>query len=395
MNYEFSSTNKKISFALMAVGVLALVYAFLMHIPGQRIWANVLVNSYYFLGVSLIGTFFVALQYVAQAGWSAGLKRVPEAMGQFVPFAGVLVLLAAIGSSHSLEWNHLYHWMDPQLHDPTSDHYDSIIAGKSAYLNEGFFYIRLFLYIAIWAGFTLLFRNISLKEDQEGGLVSYKKSITFGAIFIVLYAVTGSTSAWDLMMSIDTHWFSTLFGWYNFATFWVAGLSMIALLIIHLKKHGHFTHVNENHIHDLGKFMFAFSIFWTYLWFSQFMLIWYADIPEEVTYYMDRFSNYAVPFLSLLVINFIFPILLLMSRDAKRNFKFIRLGAVVIIFGHWLDVFIMVMPGAVKADWGLEFGMLAGFLGAFMYVVLNALSKAPLVPKNHPFLEEAEHHHVM
>lgn len=398
MNYEFSSTNKKISFALMAVGVLALVYAFLMHIPGQRIWANVLVNSYYFLGVSLIGTFFVALQYVAQAGWSAGLKRVPEAMGQFVPFAGVLVLLAAIGSSHSLEWNHLYHWMDPQLHDPTSDHYDSIIAGKSAFLNEGFFYIRLFLYIAIWAGFTLLFRSISLKEDQEGGLVSYKKSITFGAIFIVLYAITGSTSAWDLMMSIDTHWFSTLFGWYNFATFWVAGLSMIALLIIHLKKHGHFTHVNENHIHDLGKFMFAFSIFWTYLWFSQFMLIWYADIPEEVTYYMDRFSNYAVPFLSLLVINFIFPVLLLMSRDAKRNFKFVRLGAVVIIFGHWLDVFIMVMPGAVKADWGLgflEFGMLAGFVGAFMYVVLNALSKAPLVPKNHPFLEEAEHHHVM
>ena len=398
MNYEFSSTNKKISFALMAVGVLALVYAFLMHIPGQRIWANVLVNSYYFLGVSLIGTFFVALQYVAQAGWSAGLKRVPEAMGQFVPFAGVLVLLAAIGSSHSLEWNHLYHWMDPQLHDPTSDHYDSIIAGKSVFLNEGFFYIRLFLYIAIWAGFTLLFRSISLKEDQEGGLVSYKKSITFGAIFIVLYAVTGSTSAWDLMMSIDTHWFSTLFGWYNFATFWVAGLSMIALLIIHLKKHGHFSHVNENHIHDLGKFMFAFSIFWTYLWFSQYMLIWYANIPEEVTYYMDRFSNYAVPFLSLLVINFIFPVLLLMSRDAKRNFKFIRLGAVVIIFGHWLDVFIMVMPGAVKADWGLgflEFGMLAGFVGAFMYVVLNALSKAPLVPKNHPFLEEAEHHHVM
>ncbi|MFT5279467.1 MAG: hypothetical protein ACI9P8_001104 [Bacteroidia bacterium] len=398
MNYEFSSSNKKISFALMAVGILAVVYAIVMHIPGQRIWANVLVNSYYFLGVSLIGTFFVALQYVAQAGWSAGLKRVPEAIGQFVPFAGILAFLAAFGSSHSLEWNHLYHWMDPQLTDPNSDHYDTIIAGKSAYLNEGFFYIRLFVYVAVWTMFTFLFRKISLREDAEGGLVSHKKNITYGAIFIVFYAVTSSTSSWDFMLSLDPHWFSTLFGWYNFATFWVAGLSMIALIIIHLKKHGHFQHVNENHLHDLGKFMFAFSIFWTYLWFSQFMLIWYADIPEEVTYYIDRYTNYAVPFFSLIVINFAFPILLMMSRDAKRSFKVVRLAAVVIIFGHWLDVFIMVMPGTVKADWGmgfLELGMLAGFVGAFMFVVLNALSKAALVPKNHPFLEESEHHHVM
>lgn len=382
----------------MAVGILAVVYAIVMHIPGQRIWANVLVNSYYFLGVSLIGTFFVALQYVAQAGWSAGLKRVPEAIGQFVPFAGILAFLAAFGSSHSLEWNHLYHWMDPQLTDPNSDHYDTIIAGKSAYLNEGFFYIRLFVYVAVWTMFTFLFRKISLREDAEGGLVSHKKNITYGAIFIVFYAVTSSTSSWDFMLSLDPHWFSTLFGWYNFATFWVAGLSMIALIIIHLKKHGHFQHVNENHLHDLGKFMFAFSIFWTYLWFSQFMLIWYADIPEEVTYYIDRYTNYAVPFFSLIVINFAFPILLMMSRDAKRSFKVVRLAAVVIIFGHWLDVFIMVMPGTVKADWGmgfLELGMLAGFVGAFMFVVLNALSKAALVPKNHPFLEESEHHHVM
>jgi hypothetical protein len=382
----------------MSVGILAVVYAIVMHIPGQRIWANVLVNSYYCLGVALIGTFFVALQYVSQAGWSAGLKRVPEAIGQFVPFAGALAFLAAIGSSHSLEWNHLYHWMDPQLHDPDGDHYDTIIAGKSAYLNEGFFYIRLFLYIAVWTMFTFLFRKISLIEDAEGGLVSHNKNIMYGAIFIVFYGITSSTSSWDFMLSLDPHWFSTLFGWYNFATFWVAGLSMIALIILHLKKNGHFTHVNENHLHDLGKFMFAFSVFWTYLWFSQFMLIWFADIPEEVTYYIDRYTNYVVPFFSLIVINFAFPVLLLMSRDAKRNFKFIRLAAVVIIFGHWLDVFIMVMPGTVKGAWGfgfLEIGMLAGFVGAFMFVVLNALSKAALVPKNHPFLEESEHHHVM
>lgn len=398
MDYEFSSGNKKLALGLMAVGVLAVVYAVMAHIPGQRIWANVLVNSYYFMGIALIGTFFVALQYAAQAGWSAGLKRVPEAMGQFLPFAGILLIITAIGSSSSLHWNHIYHWMDPELTDPNSDHYDSIIAGKSSYLNEGFFFARLIIYVAVWTFFTFLFRKLSLKEDIEGGLTSYKKNITFGAIFLVFYAVTSSTSSWDIMMSIDTHWFSTLFGWYNFATMWVAGLSIIALIILHLKKKGHFQHVNENHLHDLGKFMFAFSVFWCYLWFSQFMLIWYANIPEEVTYYLDRWENYQFIWLGNMVINFILPILILMDRDAKRSFKVMRVAACIIVFGHWLDVFIMVMPGAVKADWGigfLELGMFAGFIGAFMYVVLNALSKAPLVPKNHPFLEEAEHHHVL
>lgn len=398
MDYEFSSGNKKLAFGLMAVGVLAVVYAVVAHIPGQRIWANVLVNSYYFMGIALIGTFFVALQYAAQAGWSAGLKRVPEAMGQFLPFAGLLLIITAIGSSHSLHWNHLYHWMDPELTDPDSAHYDSIIAGKSSYLNEGFFFARLIIYVAVWSLFTFLFRKLSLKEDIEGGLTSYKKNITYGAIFIVFYAVTSSTSSWDIMMSIDTHWFSTLFGWYNFATMWVAGLSVIALIILHLKKNGHFQHVNENHLHDLGKFMFAFSVFWCYLWFSQFMLIWYANIPEEVTYYLDRWENYQFIWLGNMVINFIMPILILMDRDAKRSHKVMKVAAVIIVFGHWLDVFIMVMPGAVKADWGmgfLELGMFAGFIGAFMFVTLNALSKAPLVPKNHPFLEEAEHHHVL
>jgi hypothetical protein len=288
--------------------------------------------------------------------------------------------------------------MDPELTNPDSDHYDSIIAGKSSYLNEGFFFARLIIYVAVWTFFTFLFRKLSLKEDIEGGLTSYKKNITYGAIFIVFYAITSSTSAWDIMMSIDTHWFSTLFGWYNWATMWVAGLSVIALIVLHLKKRGHFTHVNENHLHDLGKFMFAFSVFWCYLWFSQFMLIWYANIPEEVTYYLDRWENYQFIWLGNMVINFILPILILMDRDSKRSFKVMKVAACLIVFGHWLDVFIMVMPGTVAGDWGmgfLELGMFAGFIGAFMYVVLNALSKASLVPKNHPFLEEAEHHHVL
>jgi len=397
LNYTLKPGTRNLLFGLMAMGVLGLVYAFLAHVPGQRVWANLLVNSYFFLGISVVGTLFVAIQYMAEAGWSAGFQRVPEAIGQFIPVAGLILLLVLIAGSHSLHLHHLYHWMDPSLTDPASDHYDEIIAGKSAYLNEPFFYARAVIYILGWFLITRAIRKASLAEDAEGGLRNYKKNVTLGAAFIIFYGVTSSTSAWDWVMSIDTHWFSTLFGWYNFSTFWVTCLTLIALFSIHLKNNGYFTHVNENHLHDLGKFMFAFSIFWTYLWFSQYMLYWYSNIPEEVTYFMDRFENYKVPFLATLVLNFLAPLLLFMGRDAKRKQVVMSMIGVIIIIGHWLDVFVMIMPGTVKDGWGigiLEIGMFLGFLGAFLFVVLTALSKASLVPKHHPFLNEAEHHHI-
>lgn len=397
MDYTFRSSTKRVTLGLAAIGVLALVYAILTHVPGQRIWANVLVNAYFFLGISVIGTLWMAIQSVAEAGWSSAFKRIPEAVSQFVPFAGILLLVVLFGGSHSLHWHHIFHWMDPEVMNPDSDHYDSIIAGKQAYLNEPFFYIRAIIYVLGWVAFTIYFRKMSLKEDQEGGLGVFKKSIGVGALFLVFYAVTSSTSSWDWIMSIDTHWFSTLFGWYNFATFWVAGISMFAMIIVFLKRNGYMDVVNEEHLHDLGKFMFGFSIFWGYLWFSQFMLIWYANIPEEVTYYMDRWENYQVIWWALPVLNLVLPMLLLMDKSAKRSYNMIMIAGVVIVFGHWLDVFHMVMPGALKDQWGfgvLEIGMFVGFLGAFLFVTHNALAKAPLVAKNHPYLEEAKHHHV-
>ncbi|MBL4587230.1 MAG: quinol:cytochrome C oxidoreductase, partial [Flavobacteriales bacterium] len=166
---------------------------------------------------------------------------------------------------------------------------------------------------------------------------------------------------------------------------------------VSLKRNGYLPDVNEEHLQDLGKFMFGFSIFWGYLWFSQFMLIWYANIPEEVTYYLDRWENYKAIWFAVPILNLAVPFLLLMDKSAKRSYNMLTIVGVIMVFGHWLDVFQMVMPGSVKADWGLgilEIGMFLGFLGAFLFVVHNALSKAPLVAKNHPYLEEAKHHHV-
>ena len=398
MDYTFKSSTRNLTLGLVAVGILSILYAlFIDHTPGQRIWANMLVNSYFFVGIGLMGTLWMAIQYASEAGWSTGFKRVPEAVSQYLLVGGPILLLVLFAGSHSVGLHHLYHWMDPELMNPESDHYDSIIAGKSAYLNEPFFYLRSVLYILIWVAFTIYFRKASLKEDLEGGVGIHKKNYGFAAAFLVFYGVTSSTSSWDWIMSIDTHWFSTLFGWYNFSTMFVTGITMFALITIDLKRKGYMEHINEEHIQDLGKFMFGASVFWGYLWFSQFMLIWYANIPEEVTYFQDRWKNYSFVWGALPIINLALPMLILMDKAAKRNFSIMTMAGVIIVGGHWLDVFQMVMPGTVKADWGigvLEIGLFLGFLGLFLFVVHNSLAKAPLVAKNHPYLDEAKHHHV-
>ncbi len=397
MDYTFKSSTKQITLGLVGLGVLSLVYAVLTHVPGQRIWANLLVNSYFFVGIGLMGTLWMAIQYVSEAGWSSGFKRVPEAIAQFLLVGGPILLVVLIGGSHSLGFHHIYHWMDPEVMNPESSHYDAIIAGKSAYLNEPFFFLRSAAYIFIWIAFTIYFRKSSLKEDLEGGVAIHKKNYGVAAAFLVFYGVTSSTAAWDWMMSIDTHWFSTLFGWYNFATMFVTGITMFALITISLKRNGYMEHINQEHIQDLGKFMFGASVFWGYLWFSQFMLIWYANIPEEVTYFQDRWKNYLAIWWAVPILNLVLPMLILMDKAAKRNYSIMTMAGVIIVVGHWLDVFQMVMPGSVKADWGigvLEIGLFLGFLGLFLFVVHNALAKAPLVAKNHPYLDEAKHHHV-
>lgn len=397
MDYTFKSSTKKLTLGLIGLGVLALVYSVLTHVPGQRIWANMLVNSYFFVGIGLMGTLWMAIQYVSEAGWSSGFKRVPEAVSQFLLVGGPILLITLIGGSHSLGWHHIYHWMDPEIMNPESAHYDSIIAGKAAYLNEPFFFLRAVLYLAVWIFFTLFFRKQSLREDLEGGVAIHKRNYGWAAAFLVFYGVTSSTASWDWMMSIDTHWFSTLFGWYNFSTMFVTGITMFALIVISLKRNGYLSDINEEHLQDLGKFMFGASVFWGYLWFSQFMLIWYANIPEEVTYFQDRWKNYQFVWGALPVLNLALPMLLLMDKAAKRNMNMMTITGVIIVVGHWLDVFQMVMPGAVKADWGigiLEVGLFLGFLGLFLFVVHSAMAKAPLLAKNHPYLDEAKHHHV-
>jgi len=174
-------------------------------------------------------------------------------------------------------------------------------------------------------------------------------------------------------------------------------MTVTTMITIYLKKKGYLPNVNESHIQDLGKFMFAFSIFWTYLWFAQFMLIWYANLPEEVAYYIPRQGFFRPLFVANLLINFFSPFLILMTRDAKRIGGLLVFAGVIMLVGHWIDVYLMIMPGTVgtAASFGIqEIGTTCFFAGVFLWFVFNGLSKAPLVPKNHPMLVESLHHHI-
>jgi hypothetical protein len=292
---------------------------------------------------------------------------------------------------------HIYLWMDPEYTTEGTHHYDSIIAGKAAYLNPIFFWIRTLVYMAVYYLFLRGFRMRSLEEDRIGGTDLHFKNYRKAATFLVFFAVFSSTSAWDWLMSIDVHWFSTLFGWYTFAGMWVSTMTVLVMLTLYLKKLGYLPKVNDSHIHDLGKWTFATSFLWSYLWFSQFMLIWYANIGEEVVYYITRIEHYKMMYFGMFLINFAFPMLILMSRDAKRNAGILSFVGVIILIGHWLDVYIMVSAGSLgqSAKIGfLEIGMAVLVAGFFIRVILNNLTKAPLTPVNHPFLDESIHHEI-
>ena len=362
------------------------------HQQQNRPWSALYVAAIFFLGLGLGQLFFLAIQYIAQVGWSAGLLRVMEAQAFtiIIPLI-VIALITFFGLGHI---HHMFHWMMEGINIEGHENYDEIIAGKRGYLNPIFFIIRLLVYIGGWVWAALILRKNSLLSDTGDGVEMWKKNRKVGAIFTVFYAVTSSTSAWDMIMSIDAHWFSTLFGWYTFAGMFVSSFAATILVTLYLKSKGLLEWVNYNHIHDLGKFMFAFSVFWTYLWFSQFVLIWYANIPEEVTYYMQRWDQYKVPFFTMLSLNFIFPVLAILSRPAKRVPGTLVMASLFVLVGHYMDHYVMIMPGTVGDQYGfglVELGPILLFAGLFIYVMFSNLAKAPLLHKNHPMMVESKH----
>ena len=405
-----------ISIALMALGVVAIIALYISthgsggtaeekHMKDARFWASLLQNSVFFLLVVNAAMFFICATTLAWGGWQMAFRRVPEAISAVVPVLGVIavaILLAiSYGDNHTI-----YHWTDAKHVE-----HDSILTFKKGFLNKGLYTFMTVFTVVAWSllGWKMRRLSRSLDNNPITSIGDRKKYIwnntVWAALFIIVFSLTVMSSIpWLWLMSIDAHWYSTMYSWYTFASTFVSGMALICLFVVYLKNSGYLEYTNDEHIHDIGKFMFAFSVFWTYLWFSQFMLIWYANIPEETTYFKPRAQGvYSGIFWMMFIINFLAPLLILMRRNSKRNYATITFMAMLIIFGHWLDFYQMVFPSPMTDEktgqthvpmilWDL--GVALGFIGVIMFVTGRALSKAPLLAKNHPFIKESVIHHT-
>lgn len=427
-NFKFESRIKTFLFAFMGLGALCLVINFFaddeLH---TRFWSNILVNSAFFTGIALMALFFYAANIIGLSGWYTGFKRIWEAMYSFLPIG--LLLMAFIGLGTIFDFHHLYHWA---IESEVAD--DPLLQHKSSFLNSTWFYVATLIFGGIWVFIGWRIRQLSKREDKEGTIEFklHKRMQVWAAIFLPVGGFTVAAAVWLWVMSMDAHWYSTLFAWYCMISWLVAFFALVILVIKYLKPKGYFNNVTDEHIHDMGKYMFAFSIFWTYLWFSQYMLIWYGNIGEETVYYNTRMDQYPVLFYANLIINFLLPFLILMRNDTKRKTGTVVFTAIFVFFGHWLDYFLMIKPGALhtahevlgshhEVGHGdahgsghgeeavhhasefvagftipglLELGIFVGFLALFLYIFFTALGKARLVPEKDPYLEESLHHHV-
>lgn len=377
-----------ITFLLIAIGAATVIFGLIT--DKKATWANWLIVNYYFFSIAMGGAFFFVLQSISQSGWSSAFKRVSEAMMSYVPFAALFFLLIFFGV------NDLYHWSHKE-----SVALDPLLQHKSAFLNVPFFFARMVLYFLLWIFFIRKLRQISLQEDlaeasDTTGIMSlFAKTELFSKIFIFVLAITFSLAAIDWIMSIDFRWYSTIFALKNLVAAFLHGISILTLIVFILYKRGYFPFFNEYHLHDFARYIFMLSIVWGYFWFAQFMIIWYGNIPEETVYYSGRWEEgWKTLFFTEIGLNWFIPFMVLLPVKASRNMTLITIVIIFLIIGQYIDLFVQIIPGTtgiLKFSW-ISAGTFLGFAGLFTLVVATTLSKAKLIPPNHPYLEESINH---
>ena len=385
---KVSTTFKIITLILISIGAGTFIIGLLS--DHETTWASYLITNYYFFSLAMGGAFFYVIQSISQSGWSSAFKRVPEAMMAYIPVAAVFFLLIYFGI------HDLYHWSHPEAVAS-----DALLQHKSPFLNVPFFMVRIMVFFALWIIFIRILRKLSLRQDafdptnQDGIMVLFGKRELYSKIFLFILAITFSLSAYDWIMSIDAHWYSTIFALKNLVAAFLHGVSIITLIVFILHKKGYFPFLNKYHMHDFSRYIFMLAIVWGYFWFSQFMLIWYGNIPEETVYYYVRWQEgWKVMFYLEIILNWGVPFMLLLPVKASRNMTVITVVIVFLIIGQYVDLFVQVIPGTTGLlKFGLiEAGIFLGYAGLFALVVAIALSKAKIIPHNHPYLDESLHH---
>lgn len=385
--YIFSYALKYIAYGLMIFGIVAIFGGFFM--DPHRMWLSLLLNNYYFLSLAIGASFFFSLQYITQSGWSSGFKRIPEAIASYIPVAAIMMFIAFIGMKE------IYPWINPESKGFDS-HSIHLIEHKAPYLNIPFFLIRAFIFLSVWIIMTQVLRKLSLREDLSGGTSYFEKSEHYSKVYIFLLAATFSLATFDWIMSVDPTWFSTIFSLKNFVSAFFHGTGLIVLIVVILHHYGFFPFINNAHWHDFSKYIFILGTIWVYFWFAEFLLIWYANIPEETIYFVKRHEYpWNITFYLAPILNWVIPFLALLSNYfAKKKWV---LGIVVscTFVGMWIDLFNQIMPGSIGSfHLGfIEIGTFMGFAGLFLYIMGYTLSRSALIPANHPYLNECVHHH--
>jgi hypothetical protein len=380
---ESIARAQKIGLAVGLAG-LATLAAGLAFAPARAL-SNLLVGAYLVLGLAVGGVVLLSLLAVANAGWAVVLKRVFEAFGAFVPVAAALLLATVPGLRV------LYEWARPEARG------EELLAAKAAFLNAPFFVVRMAVILGVWTLFSALLRRASRRQDASGDVGETRRTVRLGALFLVCFAITGCLAAFDWIMTLEARWFSTIFGFYNVAGILVSTVSAVALAAIALRRAGALPELTDAHLHDLGKLMLSFSTFWAYQWLSQFLLIWYSNIPEETSYFELRWQGGWMPvFFANITLGWAVPFVALLPRAVKRDARALGTVAVLLLCARWLDIWQMVLPANFPTrPWPglLELAGIAGPTGLFVFHVARSFLRVPLLARRDPYFVESVAHH--
>lgn len=362
---------------------------------GQTIMMNVYNVFYFAFYIALAAMFFLAATNLAWGGWQIQIQKIPLAMGMnIILFLGALFVMFLFFNHDIFEWTHEY------LYDPKDARFDEVLASKHDFLNMGSFWTFFVIIAGSSIAMMLYWWKTLTKMDTAPSLKLFSNSRMIAAVSIVMIAFVINTFAtWYWSMSIQPHWYSTMFTWNTMAGAAVAMLSFMMLLIHFLKGKGYLPNVNSNHQHDIAKLMFAISVFWMYTFYAQYMLIWYANIPEETEFFRLRRNadNYGVLFHLSIIFNFVLPFFILMKRNSKRNKNITIISAFIIILGQFAWFFLMNCPMVLpKGGFGLiSLGLLVMVASIFIFVTLSLLAKVKdLASTTHPYVKESIKHHI-
>ena len=369
----------RLGWGLLLGGLVILAAAY--GVDGRRAAFDNVILFLFVASLAVGGIFLVALEYISGAVWSVPFRRINEAMGTLTPILPILAL------PMFLHMHDLFHWTHAE--SVAADH---ILQAKSPYLNVSFFVARFAVVIAVWLLFLVLFTRNSRKQDVTKDQALTTWNVRLSALFLPLFAVTLTVTAVDWAMSLEPHWFSTIFGVYYFSGTVLAAVSATTLAVVYLMESGHLTGLKRDHLYSLGALQFAFINFWAYIAFSQFMLIWYANIPEETYWFMARWKNgWEVVSVLMVVVHFAVPYFMLLSQDSKMDPRKLKAMSYWILGAHLLDLYWLVMPtysDTVTVGW-TELGIPLTAAGLMILALAFSMRRVSLVPVGDPKLERA------